>query len=129
MRCLLILGALALAACQPVVVAPASAPVAPVAAPSAGSGLTGATLIDEKLLVAAETAYNVPAHAYVTADGNKQLSPALKARVKPLLQSAYRALKLARASYAVGDASGFNRQFAALKSFANQAKALLPAAK
>lgn len=118
--------ALALAACQPGYVPPIGAAPAPVTLCS-GPALAGSLVIDEKALYAAEALYNVPTHAYVTANANKQLSPALKARIKPLLQRAYVSLKLARAAYAVGDANGFNCQYAAVLNFANQAKAILPA--
>lgn len=43
------------------------------------------TLIDEKVVFAAETLYNIPAQAYVTADKNGRLTPALKAQTKPIL--------------------------------------------
>lgn len=125
MRSLIVcFAALSLAACQPgVIVAPVSVPSAPVA-----SCVVSGTGTLQTALYGAEAAYNVPAHAYVTADSNKQLSPALKLRVKPLLQNAYSALKLARGAYCVGNAFGVNNQVAAVYSLAKQASALLPKA-
>lgn len=43
------------------------------------------TLVDEKVVFAAETIYNIPAHAYKTANENGKLAPELKAKLKPLL--------------------------------------------
>lgn len=91
-----------------------------------GAPIAGATVFDEKALYAAEAAYNVPAHAYVTADANGLLTPALKARLKPLLFKAYDALHLARSAYMAGDARGFQAQAKAVAEFANQANALIP---
>lgn len=91
-----------------------------------GGPVAGATVIDEQAMYAAEVAYNVPAHAYVTADANGLLTPEIKAQVKPLLLDAYKALQLARAAYAAGNASGFAEQVAAVKNLASQASALIP---
>lgn len=43
------------------------------------------TLVDEKVVYAAQVIYNIPAQAYVTADRNNRLTVDLKARIKPLL--------------------------------------------
>jgi hypothetical protein len=43
------------------------------------------TLVDEKVVYAAQVIYNIPAQAYVSADKNKKLTPAMKATLKPLL--------------------------------------------
>lgn len=48
-------------------------------------GAAQGTLIDEKVVYAAEVLYNIPAQAYVSADKNGKLSPELKATLKPLL--------------------------------------------
>lgn len=93
---------------------------------NAGGGLGNATGVDEQLLFAAETAYNVPAHAYVTADAAGQLSPAIKARVRPILIQAYARLQDARRLYALGNASDFSTAAREAIGLANSAKALLP---
>lgn len=107
-----------LAACA----VPASGPVAS----AATCGLAAGTLLDEKALYGAETAYNVPANAYVTLDANGQLSPAIKAKARPMLINAFAALKLARTAYAAGNACGFQDAIKNAMSFASQAKAFLP---
>lgn len=57
------------------------------AAPVIGRVCTAAqrTLIDEKVVYAAQVLYNIPAQAYVSADRNHRLTPELKATLKPLL--------------------------------------------
>lgn len=131
----LIIGvvALALAACSTADRAALSTTLGTASAPSRASietcpsGSFGArTLADEKRLYDAEALYNVPAHAYVVADANDQLPFMLKQTVKPFLQQAYSALKLARAAYCAGNSEGLLNQYNAVKLFANQAKALLP---
>lgn len=57
------------------------------------------TKIDNQAMFAAEAAYNVPAQAYVAADANDKLSPAVKATVKPVLVDAYGYLLIARCAY------------------------------
>ena len=88
--------------------------------------LAGNTVLDEKAWYAAEALYNVPAQAYLSANKNGLLSPAVKAKVKPILLSAYQVLKAARQAYKVGDAEGFGARVAELRALSNQAKALLP---
>jgi hypothetical protein len=82
--------------------------------------------MDEKAMYAAEAFYNVPAQAYVKANSNGQLSPSLKATLKPLLIKAKELLDGVRAAYRLGDASGFSAKYAALKDVAERAKALIP---
>lgn len=89
-------------------------------------GLAAGTLVDERALYAAETAYNVPANAYVTFDAAGKLSPELKGKVRPVLIKAYAALKLARSAYAAGDVCGLKGYADTVTSFATNAKALLP---
>jgi hypothetical protein len=89
-------------------------------------GLASGTVVDEQTLHAAETAYNVPAHAYVTLDEAKQLPASVKATVKPLLEKAYAYLKLARTAYAAGDVCGLNGYAKAAEDLSEKAKALLP---
>jgi hypothetical protein len=96
------------------------------AALQAPSAVASATAIDEKALYAAEALYNVPAQAYVVADGNGQLSPELKAVLKPKLQEAYRVLLAIRAAYAAGNAAGFASQVVALHNLSGAIVALIP---
>lgn len=126
------LASLSLAACQPA--EPVNNTKGPEVAlsPTPGQlpcGLADGTVVDEKLLYGAETAYNVPAHAYVTLDANGKLTPELKAQVRPLMIEAYRYLGLARAAYKGGNVCELNTAVAAAKDFANRAKALLPSSK
>lgn len=95
-------------------------------APPAPAAAFQATAIDERALFAAEALYNVPAQAYVVADTNDQLSPELKARLRPLLQEAYRVLVAARAAYDAGNATGFESQVASLRSLTISIADLLP---
>lgn len=116
---MVLMGALMLASCGTV-------------APAGGSGVgppivsTRGSLNDERALYAVEAAYNVAAHAYVTADTAGQLPAALKARVRPVLVSSYQALLAARAAYAAGDAATFTAQARAAVEFATQARELIP---
>lgn len=96
-------------------------------APPATSGPAGRTVADERLLYAAEAAYNVPAHAYVTADSRGQLPPALKARIRPLLIDAYARLQDARRLYNLGNAQNFRDAANAAIGLANSARDLMPA--
>jgi hypothetical protein len=63
-----------------------------------------ACLISAEAMYAAEAAYNVPAHAYVTADATGKLPVKVKGQVKPYLASAYSALTKARLYYKTADA-------------------------
>jgi hypothetical protein len=57
------------------------------------------TLIDEKVIYAAEALYNVPAHAYVTAIDNGQLPEGeLRTNVKGKLITMFRLLSAVRAA-------------------------------
>jgi hypothetical protein len=81
---------------------------------------------DEKALYGAEAAYNVAAHAYVTADGTGKLTPELKAQAKPLLLQAHSALMTARSAYKLGATCDLFEAISGVKSLADQAKAILP---
>lgn len=99
--------------------------------------LTTATTIDEKLMFSAEAAYNAPAAAYVSADGNGLLTPAVKAKVKPLLVEAYKGLFVARCAYNFVNYGKFQSNecptsatnFAVFKANADKAEALANQAK
>jgi hypothetical protein len=88
-------------------------------------GLTSNTLLDEKALFAAETAYNIPADAYVRA---MAVPATLQARTaaRPYLLKAYDYLKLARTAYTAGDGCSLKQYSDLAKQFGDQAKALLP---
>lgn len=121
------LASLALGACTAADDAPPPAtPSTGAVGPSSPSGAactpSGGTVADERALYVAETAYNVPAHAYVAANGTGKLPAGVKAAVKPLLQESYRLLKLAREAYCRGD-------YDAMRGFANGAKLLADKAK
>ena len=115
MRKILLALALALPAC--------SANQLLQAAPVIGNVCTVAngTLIDEKVVYAAEVIYNIPAQAYVSADKNHKLTPELKAKLKPLL------IKLNTLRKAVSAAQGsVNCDFAQMKELQVQIIQLLP---
>lgn len=120
------LACLALVACQPGTPAPEATPAAPSASPSAPAVATGACELTATAMYAAEAAYNAPAAAYVAADGRELLSPAVKAKAKPLLTEAYDLLKQARLFYSARNAVGFCGSTTSLKSVSEAALALLP---
>lgn len=79
------------------------------------------TLIDEKAVHTAFTIYVVPANAYLTANRAGQLSPELKARLKPLLIELYKyALTIKAAKGTI------NCDFAAMRELQGRVTALLP---
>lgn len=95
-------------------------------APPAPATALQATALDERALYAAEALYNVPAQAYVVADTNGQLSPQVKATLKPMLQDAYRVLLATRAAYAAGNATDFASQVASLRNLSGAIVSLIP---
>ena len=118
---------LVIACCVLSMTACASNTLTPMSPNPNNCGLASATLVDEKALYATETAYNIAANAYVVSDSKHLLSVNTKASVKSQLLYAYKALKLARAAYAIGDKCGFLAQANAVATFTDQAKAFLPA--
>lgn len=93
------------------------------AAPVIGNVCSAAdrTLIDEKVVYAAEVLYNIPAHAYVSADKNHKITPALREKVRPLL------IRLNMLRKAVSAAKGSaNCDFAAMKQLQVDILQLLP---
>lgn len=96
-----------------------------ISAPASDCGIASNTLVDEKLLFAAETGYNIPADAYVRAIPIAA-TKAARAKAQPLLVEAYRYLKLARTAYAAGDGCSLKLYSDAAKAFGDRAKALLP---
>jgi hypothetical protein len=117
----------ALLACSVVACTPAVAPTSnsAVAAASCPSQAADGTVMDEKGLYAAEAFYNVPAYAYVIADGKGQIKPALKAQLKPVMLKAYNTLVTARAAYKAGNSCGFFETYASLKELSANATSLL----
>jgi hypothetical protein len=90
------------------------------------TAIANTTAIDEKAMYAAEASYNVIAQIYVTADVRGKLTPELKAAIKPVLVSAYNALKLARAAYEAGNAVGFLHEVNTLNSLGTTIANLIP---
>jgi hypothetical protein len=93
------------------------------AAPVIGNVCSAAqgTLVDEKVVYAAEVLYNIPAQAYVSADKNHKITPQLKATLKPML------IKLNDLRNAVKAAKGsVNCDFASMKELQVQIIQLLP---
>jgi hypothetical protein len=90
-------------------------------------GIAVGTALDEKVLLTAETAYNVPAFAYVSFDQNaKVLSPKLKSEIKPMLVQAYEMLKLARQAYNAGNACDLQKYVELTKNISSAVTAKLP---
>ncbi len=111
---------LALAAC--------SAPLAGTGSTGGGTAPTGAasTAIDDKAMYAAEALYNVPAQAYVVANANGKLTPALKLKLKPLLIDGYNALVLVRAAFVAGNATSFADAVSKLTAISAAINNLIP---
>lgn len=84
-------------------------------------GAAEGTLIDEKAVYTANALYNVPAHAYVTANRNGQLTPALKAMLKPKLLAMYRLLAAVKAAQGT-----VNCDYNSMKVLHAEVTALLP---
>lgn len=114
-KLILLLTALSLGAC--------SANQALRSAPIIGNvcGAAEGTLIDEKAVYTANAFYNVPAHAYVIANRNGQLTPALKAMLKPKLLAMYRLLAAVKAAQGT-----VNCDYNSMKVLHAEVTALLP---
>lgn len=118
-------AALALVACSlPSGSESATSPPAPAVAPPTGS--TAISAVAQKALYAAETAYNVPAQAYVALDARGALPADLKARAKPVLLAAYSALLAARKAAKLGDSAGVIANAKTAQAQADTAAAILP---
>lgn len=92
-----------------------------------GPVVSGAnTTLDEKALISAELAWNVPAQAYLVAVDRGLLTGTTKDKAKAALMDAFVALKLAREAYRAGNASTLAAQIAIAASATAQAKALIP---
>ena len=83
---------------------------------------------DEKAWYAAEAAYNVPAQAYLAANSHGLLTPALKATLKPKLQTAYLVVKAARTAYLACDAASLHDKITTLLQLKAEVLALVPKA-
>lgn len=123
---LIAIAALGLAACQP----QASDPnynvnaATPASTETSDCGIASNTLADEKVLFAAETAYNIPADAYVRAMAVPETLNARNA-ARPYLLKAYDYLKLARTAYKAGDGCSLQQYSDLAKQFGDQAKTIL----
>lgn len=86
---------------------------------------TKSTLLDEKALYAAETAYNTVAYTYIHLSENDQIDGELKATVKGKLLLAADALKALRLAYETGDSNTFASQLVKFNALVNEVKGLL----
>jgi hypothetical protein len=122
---LIAMASLGLAACQPV---PGATPT-PNPTPNEVSdcGIASNTVIDEKVMIGAESAYNIAAHTYLTLDGAEKLDAEAKAKVRPMLVSAYDNLKLARTAYNAGDGCSLKNYTDLVEVFTSRARSLFPA--
>lgn len=107
-------AALALSACA--TTAPINAPV-----PIAQS-----QVLDERALIAAESAYNVAGEAYLTAYRRNLLPADLQPRIRELLVDSFDAILLAREAYRLGNAATFTDQVAIASRLAGEAQRLIP---
>lgn len=89
--------------------------------------IESASIVTEKAAYGAEALYNVPAHAYVTADGRGQIPATLKASLKPKLQSLYGLLLKAREAKAIGDKALFDSIVDQMKPLSAELSDLIPA--
>jgi hypothetical protein len=87
---------------------------------------THGMVLDEKVLHEAETAYNIPAAAYQSANTRGLITPSIKAVVKPKLQFMAKSLLLVRQAYKVGDGATFLDRVGALKTLSSEVSALIP---
>jgi len=123
-------AALALAACNTgVSVPPASNSTEPAPVVTASpTPAPVACVVTAVAMYGVEAAYNVPAHAYVTADATPALASrfaAVKPRAKVFLTASYDALKKARLLYKAGDLT-FCAASDAVKFNADEANRLIP---
>ncbi len=91
--------------------------------PVAGSVCTVAeqTLIDEKVVYAANVLYNIPAQAYVSAVDRKQLNAATRAEIKPMLTKLYGYTQTIKAAQGT-----VNCDFSSMKKLHADVIALIP---
>jgi hypothetical protein len=82
--------------------------------------------MDERGLYAMEALYNVPAAAYRSAVERKVMTPAIRARVRPILLEMRRYRDAARQAKKAGDAAGWNARIAELLRLKSQVEAFLP---
>lgn len=122
---LIAVASLGLAACQPQTTEPVTNSNVAVTAPAGDCGLASNTIYDEKALFAAETAYNIPANAYVNL--GDRLPADRKAQAKAALIQAYDYLKLARVAYGAGDGCTLKQYSDLAQAFGNRAKGFMPA--
>lgn len=91
------------------------------------SGVQSASVVTSKAMYGVEALYNVPAHAYVTADSRDQISPSLKATLKPKLQFLGTLLDKAREAKRIGNAVLFNSIRDQMKPLSAELSSLIPA--
>lgn len=83
-------------------------------------------VLDERALIAAETAYNIAGEAYLTAHRRNLIPVDIQPQARDLLVRSFDALLLARQAYAVGNATTFAEQVAIASRLAAEAKRLIP---
>jgi hypothetical protein len=125
-KLILAVAILGLAACQPGggdYNTNTNASVNTISANGSDCGLTSNTIKDEQALLVAETAYNIPAQAYVSL-GSK-LPTATRTKVRGYLIQAYDYLKLARAAYNAGDNCNLQKYADLAKNLGDKANTVL----
>lgn len=112
-------AALSLAACATAVPTSPGAPPGPIVSGSQ-------TTLDEKALIGAEQAYGIAGNLYLAVIKAKP-DWSGKADAKSKLDTAYKALKLARQAYQAGNADTFVQQVARVTVLVDQVRSILPA--
>lgn len=75
-----------------------------------------ATVLDEKLAIGVELAYQAAAQAILAVNDVRPFSPALKARIQAADRKAYEAVVAVRAAYRAGNASSYSMAAAEAQS-------------
>lgn len=83
-------------------------------------------VMDERGLYAMEALYNVPANLYRTAVQRRLMTPAIRARTRPILLQMRGIRNAARTAYRLGDATSWHARVAELQQLKRDVTALLP---
>jgi hypothetical protein len=94
--------------------------------PAVGNSAVVNSSLDEVGMIEGEAAYNVALHSYNVAKRKGWVSPALKARARPLIVKAAATRKALYRAYDAGNAADLDAQIVALKGLAADIQALVP---
>jgi len=88
----------------------------PLSALTAPATYANATVLDEKLAIGVELAYQAAAQAVLAVNDVRPFSPALKARIQAADRKAYEAVVSVRAAYRAGNAPSYSMAAAEAQS-------------